>query len=71
MRKRLSSEEFLKVAEQLWQVGPKVRYKNPDAWITYLVFWRNLGELQKSETTIVPPRCKIVKKPKECARIGA
>ena len=68
MKKRLSSEDFLKVAEDLWQVGPKVRYKNPDAWIAYLVVWRNLRELQnKKEITIVHSSCKTVKKQKKRA----
>jgi len=30
--KRLSSQEFLKVYDTIWQEGPKTFYKNPDAW---------------------------------------
>ena len=36
MRKRLSSEDFLKRVEELWQAGPKVKYQNPSAWIAFL-----------------------------------
>jgi hypothetical protein len=31
-RKRLSSEEFLKVYDTLWKEGPPVKYESPDAW---------------------------------------
>jgi hypothetical protein len=31
-KKHLSSKEFLKKADKLWRAGPKVRYKDPDAW---------------------------------------
>jgi len=31
--RRLSSAEFLKVYNGLWREGPRVKYKNPDAWI--------------------------------------
>jgi hypothetical protein len=34
--KRLSSEDFLKIAEALWKGDAKVKYQNPDAWISYL-----------------------------------
>jgi len=30
--KRLSSQEFLKVYDTIWQEGPKTEYKNPDNW---------------------------------------
>ena len=30
--KRLSSEEFLKVYDTIWQEGPKTGYKNPENW---------------------------------------
>ena len=30
--KRLSSQEFLKVYDAIWQEGPKIFYKNPDNW---------------------------------------
>lgn len=33
MSKRLSSREFLELADILWQGGAKVRYMNPDNWI--------------------------------------
>jgi len=29
---RLSSQEFLKVYDIIWQEGPKTEYKNPDSW---------------------------------------
>ena len=29
-QKRLSSEEFLKVQETIWQEGPKIKYPSPD-----------------------------------------
>jgi hypothetical protein len=32
-QKKLSSQEFLKVYETIWQDGPKIKYQNPDAWI--------------------------------------
>jgi hypothetical protein len=31
-RKRLTSEEFLRIQEKLWKEGPKVKYPNPDSW---------------------------------------
>ena len=31
--RRLTSEEFLKVHEELWKEGPKVKYLNPDSWV--------------------------------------
>ena len=34
--KRLSSRDFLRLADALWERGVKVEYKNPDAWISYL-----------------------------------
>jgi hypothetical protein len=40
MRKRLSSEDFLKLAGELWQNGPRVKYQNPNAWIAFLEHWR-------------------------------
>ena len=30
--KRLSSQEFLKIYDAIWQEGPKAEYKNPDSW---------------------------------------
>jgi hypothetical protein len=30
--KRLSSQEFQKVYDTIWQEGPKTGYKNPDNW---------------------------------------
>ena len=30
--KRLSSEEFRKVYDDLWEEGPKIQYQSPDAW---------------------------------------
>ena len=30
--KRLSSQEFLKVYDAIWQEGPKIFYKDPDNW---------------------------------------
>jgi hypothetical protein len=32
-RKRLSSRDFLALADIIWNGAAKVRYKNPDAWI--------------------------------------
>lgn len=31
-KKRLSSKEFLKVHETIWQPGPKINYQNADNW---------------------------------------
>jgi hypothetical protein len=31
-RKRLSSEEFLRVYDALWQKGPSGKYQTPDGW---------------------------------------
>jgi hypothetical protein len=31
-RKRLSSEEFLRVYDALWQEGPSGKYQTPDGW---------------------------------------
>ena len=36
MRNRLSRKEFLKLMDELWQSGPKVKYQNPDAWVSHL-----------------------------------
>lgn len=33
MSKRLSSKEFLELADALWQGNCKVKYENPDAWM--------------------------------------
>jgi hypothetical protein len=30
--KRLSSQEFQKVYDTIWQEGPKTEYRNPDSW---------------------------------------
>jgi len=35
MKKRLPNREFLKVFEALWEIGPKVRYKNPEGWRSF------------------------------------
>jgi hypothetical protein len=32
-RMRLSSKDFLALADILWKGTAKVRYQNPDAWI--------------------------------------
>jgi hypothetical protein len=31
-KKRLSSKDFLKKANEIWREGPKVKYKYPDVW---------------------------------------
>lgn len=36
MAKKFSREQFRRLAEELWQEGPEVRYENPDAWINHL-----------------------------------
>jgi len=36
-QRRLSSEEFWKLYDDLWKDGPKIKYQSPDAW-------RKLGE---------------------------
>jgi len=35
MSRRLSSQDFLALAETLWQAGPKVKYQNPDGWMSH------------------------------------
>jgi hypothetical protein len=30
--KRLSSQEFQKIYDTIWQEGPKTEYKNPENW---------------------------------------
>jgi len=30
--KRLSSQEFLKIYDAIWQEGPKTEYKSPENW---------------------------------------
>jgi len=30
-RKRLSSEEFIRVYDALWKKGPELKYRNPDS----------------------------------------
>ncbi len=30
--KRLSSEDFLKKFDEMWQPGPEVKYRRPDSW---------------------------------------
>jgi hypothetical protein len=30
--KRLSSEDFLKKFDEMWQPGPTVKYRHPDSW---------------------------------------
>lgn len=37
MVKRFSREQFRKLAEELWQEGPEVKYKNPDAWTQHML----------------------------------
>jgi hypothetical protein len=32
---RLTSEEFLRIYEILWEEGPKVKYLNPDNWVEH------------------------------------
>lgn len=34
-QKRLTSEEFLRIYEILWEEGPKVKYVNPDNWVEH------------------------------------
>ncbi len=34
-QKRLSSEEFLKVYDTIWQQGPTTKYQTPDAWANH------------------------------------
>jgi hypothetical protein len=31
-QKRLSSEEFRKVYDNVWKEGPEIKYQSPDAW---------------------------------------
>jgi hypothetical protein len=31
-QKRLSSEEFRKVYDNVWKEGPKIKYQSPEAW---------------------------------------
>ena len=35
MSKRLTSKEFLELADILWQGKVKVKYQNPDSWAIY------------------------------------
>lgn len=35
LSKRLSSQEFLELADILWQGNATVRYQNPDNWTIY------------------------------------
>jgi hypothetical protein len=35
--RRFSKDQFLKLAEELWQEGPEVRYQNPDTWISHVL----------------------------------
>jgi len=67
MRKRLSSEDFLKLVEELWQPGPKVKYQNPNAWMAFLDLWRKLRN--ENETTTPQPSCRIVRKQKKNTQI--
>ena len=32
MKKRLSSKDFLKGFDRIWEKGPEVKYSNPDNW---------------------------------------
>jgi hypothetical protein len=32
---KLESSEFLRIYKILWQDGPKVKYNNPDRWVTF------------------------------------
>ena len=33
MRRRLSSEDFITFYDALWEKGPTVKYRKPDAWM--------------------------------------
>jgi len=46
--KRLSHEDFHKLLEAVWEAGPEVKYKNPDAWITHMIK-RALKEKKEKE----------------------
>jgi hypothetical protein len=35
-QKRLSSKEFLKVHDAVWQEGPKTKFQTPDEWLRHL-----------------------------------
>jgi len=48
LRKRLSHEDFHKLLEEIWEPGPEVKYKNPDAWIAYMMK-RALKEKEERE----------------------
>ncbi len=66
MKERLSSRDFFTFLEELWEAGPKVKYPNPDAWITYLMLERKSRNLRnRDETMAVQPRCITVKKRKK------
>ena len=34
-QKRLSSQEFLKVYDNIWQQGPTTKYQTPDSWTNH------------------------------------
>jgi len=36
MSRRLSSEDFKKLFDVLWQPGPAIKYKCPDMWINHI-----------------------------------
>jgi len=35
-RRRLTSKDFFKLAEVLLEAGPKIKYRNPNAWMCHL-----------------------------------
>lgn len=37
LTRKFSKKEFIKLAEELWQEGPEVKYQNPDAWISHVL----------------------------------
>ena len=65
MRKRLSSEDFLKRAEELWQAGPKVKYQNPNAWIAFLELWKEQRKEKEAKSSY-----KLKTREKNRKRIG-
>lgn len=53
-RKKLSSNDFLAVADIIWSGAAKVRYQNPDAWTEDVTSMKKsktveLGEVQSGE----------------------
>lgn len=49
MGKKLSRDEFLKIAEELRQDGPEVKYQNPDSWISHILKQMLEEELKKKQ----------------------